>query len=46
MVINLCRGIFYEFTEIMTALEKCEISSLTFEGNMKIVSLEMCVLSL
>lgn len=44
MVINLCRGSLHEFTELQTALDKCTISLLTAECNMRIVHPEMTVL--
>lgn len=44
MVINLCRGSLHEFTELQTALDKCTISLLTAECNMRIVLPEMSVL--
>lgn len=44
MLINLCRGSLHEFTEVQTSLDKCIISLLTAECNIRIVRPEMSVL--
>ena len=44
MVINLCRGSFHEFTGVQTARDKCAISLLRAECNMRIVRPELSVL--
>ena len=44
MFINLSRGSFHEFTEVQSALDKCAISLLRAECNMRIVHPEMSVL--